>query len=501
MNSDDCILDLNIKYKEKSFNINSENIITINEIKEEIIKHFKLNEEDKNYIKLFLKNGEKDIFIDSENDIINNADDTDINHPKLNINLLIEQNEKSCSSSNNLIPQNFKTIDPDINDENDVKSFNEGINTVTKESLDKFEELRKIINNLTNEIKILKEEQFNQNKIIEENKLKMKNEFEEYKKHISAINNKRFNEENKKLEELIQIEYNKIIEENQQAYKKTEDFFQYKNTEIKEFQNQIQESLGKNMLEMKDSFTNKIIDENNKYKQIIEELKEKIDKLEQNNIENIILKIEDKINEQKLNIYSDIKNYIEQKFQKLLLDSIKHEKEIESLKKCNQDFVEFKSLLESQLEELLAKSKIKNNQKNKNDSQNYNIINSNSIHNIIGIDEIALNNSNNNINNNETNNINTNNIELNGNNISNNNINNKMEQFKQQICSINKKEKNLNFEHDVDEKKKDNLKKFQFLREHVDENISNEKIIEILDKHDGDEKQALIELSINKTML
>ena len=252
---------------------------------------------------------------------------------------------------------------------------------------------------------------------------------------------------------------------------------------------------------MKDSFTNKIIDENNKYKQIIEELKEKIDKLEQNNIENIILKIEDKINEQKLNIYSDIKNYIEQKFQKLLLDSIKHEKEIESLKKCNQDFVEFKSLLESQLEELLAKSKIKNNQKNKNDLQNYNIINSNSIHNIIGIDEIALNNSNNNINNNETNNINTNNIELNGNNISNNNINNKMEQFKQQICSINKKEKNLNFEHDVDEKKKDNLKKFQFLREHVDENISNEKIIEILDKHDGDEKQALIELSINKTML
>ena len=63
MDSDDCIMNLKIIYKEKSFNISSENIITIDEIKEAAKKNFNIKDKDKNNIKLFLKTGEKDLFI------------------------------------------------------------------------------------------------------------------------------------------------------------------------------------------------------------------------------------------------------------------------------------------------------------------------------------------------------------------------------------------------------------------------------------------------------
>ena len=95
MNSDDCILDICILYNEKSFNINSENLITIERIKEEVIKHFNIKESDQKNIKLILKRGKKNIFISSDNDIINYADDSNINYPKLNLNLLIESDKET----------------------------------------------------------------------------------------------------------------------------------------------------------------------------------------------------------------------------------------------------------------------------------------------------------------------------------------------------------------------------------------------------------------------
>ena len=90
MDANDCILNLNIIYNGKSFNMSSENIISIDEIKNEIIKQTNLEEENKKYMKLFLKDGDKEIIINSENDIILYADDTDIDNPKLSLNLLLE---------------------------------------------------------------------------------------------------------------------------------------------------------------------------------------------------------------------------------------------------------------------------------------------------------------------------------------------------------------------------------------------------------------------------
>ena len=126
MDANDCTLSLCISYKEKSFTIQSENILTIDYIKEEIVKRFNQKEEDKMYMKLFLKNGEKEVFINSEDDIILNADDSDIDNPKLTLNLLIEEkkenkkDEKENKELNNLPEESTSS---DQNENLDIKKI------------------------------------------------------------------------------------------------------------------------------------------------------------------------------------------------------------------------------------------------------------------------------------------------------------------------------------------------------------------------------------------
>ena len=100
MDANDCILSIFVSYNEKSLKMKSENIITIDAIKEEIVKQFNVKKEDKKYMKLLFKNNEKEIFINSDDDIILNADNSDIDNPKLNLNLLIEHKKEEEEKNN-----------------------------------------------------------------------------------------------------------------------------------------------------------------------------------------------------------------------------------------------------------------------------------------------------------------------------------------------------------------------------------------------------------------
>ena len=238
MNSDVCTLHLSIIFKDKSFNINSENLITIKEIKEKAAEYFNIKEKDKNDIKLFLKNGEKNLFIYSEIDIIENTDDSDINNPKLNLHLLIESKEQNIKEQlipkTNSIPTSEKLISNDDVFEKkiikDIKNIN-GNNEVKNDKKLEYNDLKKIIDNLTNEINLLKAEQFNK-----------------FKNFEQTILNKQV-ESNEKFQLMLKTEYNKIKDENEKYFKTNEELNEIKNNEI----NELKESVQKIMKDIKDN--------------------------------------------------------------------------------------------------------------------------------------------------------------------------------------------------------------------------------------------------------
>jgi hypothetical protein len=353
MDANDCTLSLCISYKEKSFTIQSENILTIDYIKEEIVKRFNQKEEDKMYMKLFLKNGEKEVFINSEDDIILNADDSDIDNPKLNLNLLIEEkkenkkDEKENKELNNLPEESTSS---DQNENLDIKKIiSENNLTPTpptpKGEDDKYNELKNLIENLSSEIKVLKEDKINTKKN-EDNNLNIKNEIEQCKKQINEIyniNNNNItmikNEIHDTIKMYIKEEFNKIKEENQNKFKNFEELkilFNKKEKENEIFQSQLNQL--KNLNE-------------NYFKNII------ITSLK-NNEEKIIKKIEEKYNEK-------INNLTEKISEQINKINILEEK----LNKMN----EANSLLQKNMNELI------NQNKNKNES--YQKIESNDIKN------------------------------------------------------------------------------------------------------------------------
>ena len=238
MNSDVCTLHLSIIFKDKSFNINSENLITIKEIKEKAAEYFNIKEKDKNDIKLFLKNGEKNLFIYSEIDIIENTDDSDINNPKLNLHLLIESKEQNIKQQlipkTNLVPTSEKLISNDNACEKkiikDIKNYT-GNNEVKNDKKLEYNDLKKIIENLTNEINLLKAEQFNKFKNCEQ-----------------IILNKQM-ENNEKFKLMLKTEYNKIKDENEKYFKNNEELNKKKNNEI----NELKDSVQKIMKDIKDN--------------------------------------------------------------------------------------------------------------------------------------------------------------------------------------------------------------------------------------------------------
>ena len=258
MDANDCFLNICIIYKKSCFNIKSERLISIDEIKEEIVKNFNLKEDDKNYMKFFIKNEEKEIFISSKNDIIQYCDETNIDSPKLNLNLLIEEHENNVDS-------NFQSDKTASNIQNNGNNINNEIISETeilKENLDKYEELKNVIEVLAIEIKTLKDEQINRTKNIEENCLNLKNEIEECKKKIELNNRNIQNEENETIKN-NNIKDN-IKEETSQAFNNLELLFKNKEKEFNNFKNQIKESVQNEIKFMNDFITNKLNEVNNK---------------------------------------------------------------------------------------------------------------------------------------------------------------------------------------------------------------------------------------------
>ena len=220
MNSDDCILEINIIYNEKRFTIQTENILSVDEIKEKAIENFNLKDKDKKYIKFFIQNDEKKIYIYSEKDIIENAYDIDSNYPKIDLFLLIKP-------INELTPLGESLSHFEVNNDN-KKITNNDKNVELINEDEKYMELKNIIEKLSNEIKILKKESNNTLKELKEENINIRNEIDIYKKKFDSIYNEKISDDNEKFLNIIETTYNKLNKENFEKIKKIEDFINNK---------------------------------------------------------------------------------------------------------------------------------------------------------------------------------------------------------------------------------------------------------------------------------
>ena len=491
MDSDDCILNVKIIYKEKSFNISSENIITIDEIKEAAKKNFNIKDKDKNNIKLFVKTGEKDLFITSEDDIIQNADDSDINNPKLDINLLIESKEENISKEDTDI-----SLSEQIN-ENTSKTNNiseEKLVEIKNENEIKYKEVKSLIEKLSNEIKILKEDQINKHKILENNNLNIKNEIVEYKKKIEIINsnNIKLIEENDKLKIMIREEFKKINEEINNKFRNMEELFQKREKEIIDFKKQIIESYEKNVKEFK-------LNSENKKNVINSGDSEKILNLQKSKIDEKINNLENKYNDMINSSVKELENKIEvQNNNTIILQGVIQE----LIKKTNDNEKEIKFFKDSSIN-------FKNiNKTNKNiiidESYNESNNNNNNVNNIYNINQINQNfnmitNDNKSNNSNEFSLLNSfkkdSNASINFNN-----------QEKADNQKLNNNETNLNSKNEqknmIDQKQvEDKIKELRNKYKEELKDISDEKLQEMLHECNGGESKFLIDLILNKTRI
>jgi hypothetical protein len=288
MDSNDCILTINIIYNEKSFKLEIENMITIDELKTEIMNNFNIQDKDKENIKLFYKKEDKQIFISSEKELIENADCTNPDNPKIDLNLLIEVNkefipleeegETPREFEENILENNNEDKDKEL-----IKDNNIDINNNNNDN--KYENLLKIIEDLKADIKILKEEHNNKfvklkeenNEIRKENNEKFKslellqNEFYEFKNYIAESLAKNIESLNKKWEEENEIQSKKINEiadevnliKNNEILSKNDDYYENKfNEMINPLRNEIKqksdkiENLIKNVSSLENKFEN-----------------------------------------------------------------------------------------------------------------------------------------------------------------------------------------------------------------------------------------------------
>ena len=315
MDSNDCILTINIIYNEKSFKLEIENMITIDELKTEIMNNFNIQDKDKENIKLFYKKEDKQIFISSEKELIENADCANPDNPKIDLNLLIEvhkevipleeEGETPQEFEENILENNNEDKDKELIKNNNIDSnnnYNYNINNIDSNNVyninnidnnyninnnndNKYENLLKIIEDLKADIKVLKEEHSNKfvilkeenSEIRKENNEKFKslellqNEFYKFKDYIAESLAKNMESLNKKLEEDNEIQSKKINEiadevnliKNNEILSKNDDNYENKfNEMINPLRNEIKqksdkiENLIKNVSSLENKFEN-----------------------------------------------------------------------------------------------------------------------------------------------------------------------------------------------------------------------------------------------------
>ena len=179
MNSNDCELTITVYYKDKSFEMKTKEIITIETLKEQAIQKFNISKIFQECIKFYIpcQNKQK-IYMLSEDDIILNADDSNIDNPKitlylsvnddkennniLNVNknvgynviIIKKQSEKNKNKNNNKYLEDFANLKIDINTLSEMLEEEKKKNNILMEE-NKY--LKKMVENNNNEIKNIKD--------------------------------------------------------------------------------------------------------------------------------------------------------------------------------------------------------------------------------------------------------------------------------------------------------------------------------------------------------
>ena len=204
MNDNDCSILIEIKYNDQIYTIESKEIKTMKEIKEELIKKLNLKNIDENFMKFTLEKDENTI-ISSENDIITNSYISAPDKLILKLNLSIIDNKINKNNIEPNIELNDKLLKKD-NNPNELKI------EVKKKNPNK---TRKKIINLENEVKEIDEKNILfETKISENNTLieKLFKNQEDFIEKINQINNRieSLKKENEELKEKI-FKHNDII--------------------------------------------------------------------------------------------------------------------------------------------------------------------------------------------------------------------------------------------------------------------------------------------------
>ena len=494
MNSDDCILEINIIYNEKRFTIQTENILSVDEIKEKAIENFNLKDKDKKYIKFFIQNDEKKIYIYSEKDIIENAYDIDSNYPKIDLFLLIKP-------INELTPLGESLSHFEINNDN-KKITNNDKNVELINEDEKYMELKNIIEKLSNEIKILKKESNNTLKELKEENINIRNEIDIYKKKFDSIYNEKISDDNERFLNIIETTYNKLNKENFEKIKKIEDFI---NNEYKknEDQNILVEQMTKTIDNNFYTLLKLISEQDNDYTGKLTQIYTYLNSSEIKNKSSDKKNEKDKINKDNKDIiknnYFDIINLkiqeIENKIifiEKSNINKLENEVETinEKIKDLFQKETEFARKLENQKREKLDNLNI-NDKINIKDNNNSIIVNNtNNIFNSdIFTDNININK--------EFNNINDLNLPNKNESYSENNlikINQKKDGFNLNNINLNiNKKDESNLENSKD---KYDIKRLKKIYKDLN-NFSDEIIKEKLEKHKGEIIPTLTELMLS----
>jgi len=203
MNSEESFLKIRIFYKDKSFDINSKDLITLKEIEEKSIKYFKINSFMKKLVKFFVKENKNDnddkIFISSEDDIIKNPIEKDPQNLIIELQLTTDDIKGTkIKLKDEDIDKNRKSI-IDNNIKNEKEENKLKINCIEcKDNINKINELNK-------EIKKYKDDY-----------LKLEGEMQNLKKDLNVykeeINN--LKKENSKLLEKLKKLYKRVGRKN-----------------------------------------------------------------------------------------------------------------------------------------------------------------------------------------------------------------------------------------------------------------------------------------------
>ncbi len=93
MNANDCILTIEVNYKEKKEAISLKDIITLEDLRKKVIEKFGLPMEYEKYMKFRVINDNKIDYLKNEDDIIYNAIEIDPDNYNLKTELIIEKDK------------------------------------------------------------------------------------------------------------------------------------------------------------------------------------------------------------------------------------------------------------------------------------------------------------------------------------------------------------------------------------------------------------------------